>query len=550
MSIEAKDLYAAMNNVASEDPQYSIRNLNGELSLRKFNAAYDWSLDSIKLAEVYEKKTRRKNFAFRVGRHTYTQQVICVTFKYSYKEYNLAGKNTYIKNGYSYRDCDFKDGSYVVDNELIAIQTNIEIKNPLPEEILGKYFAYIDGVYKRIKEIPTIMDKAELRNWLYKNGFKCDGIEYVRYKRSSGSSRVGKCLFVNKLLSAKMLEWDKCGLCVEEGQQIDLAGWEAYTSLPMSSIVDTIEIPLDSILVIDDYESVFEDEVVAVETESNRLVSSEKTITVNNNIWDGQSLMDASLFGKYSDKGMLLIRNRFFKSCCFNTNIQKWFEDNDIDTIDKLNGYTTATEVSQIKLITTPSSLKYAKFGEIEQWFENVEPMFGIVKYDKPTHYMDGTMVQIHYQLMNTLHMSYGEMEEFLKPSLDYISAVRRDPAVLRYEINYPAEDNDDEEIVNSLKSKNEIVFKLLGINDDFAKTKLYYDFRDDLVKGLMRNLKRGHVLVDGNYSTMMGNGFEMLKASCGMFDGKPELPIGSIHSKRFPYGETILCSRSPHVTV
>ena len=548
MSLEAKDIFAAMHQVGKEDCEYGIRASDGSINLRKFSNAFDWSLDAIKLAEVYAKKVRRQDFAFKVGRYLNTKNVICVTFRYAYKELNMGGKNTYVRDGYTYRDCTFVDGVDVRDGKLIAIQTNIEVQEPVSQEILGDNFKFSDGFYEQVGNIKTLMDKAELRNYLYQNGFKCDGVEYVRYKRSSGSSRVGKCLFVNKLLADEMAAWDKCGLGIEEGQQLALASWEAYIALPISSIIDTIHIPLESILVIDDYESTFQEEVVSVEIENNHLVSARKKVDVTNSIWDGQSIMDKSLFGEYEDKGMLLLRNRFFKSCCFNANIQQWFADNGITSIEELNGFTLAADISQIKLITTPSSIKYAKFGTIEDWMKNVEPVFGVVKYEKKPRQFGGRLVQAHYQLFNTLQLSYEEMEQVLTPSLDYIGAIRRDPAVLRYAIQYPFDDGTG--WYSSLDSKNEIVFRMLGINDKFAQTKMYYDFRDDLVKGEIRNLKKGHVLVNGNYSTLMGNGMEMLQASIGQFHGESIVGVGNIHSKRFAYGQTLLASRSPHVTV
>ena len=545
MAIEAKDVYGAMHQIGKDHCEYSIRNADGNMSLKKFSNTFDYSLDCMKLAEIYERKVRRKDFSFRSGRHNYTKNVICITFKYAYKEFNMAGKNTYIRNGYAYRDCEFRDGVCIKNGALIAIQTNVEVKEPVDDSLLCGYFSYCNGYYQLTGTIPTIMDKAELRKYLYQNGFRCDGVEYVRYKRSSGSSRVGKCLFVNKVLADDMAKWDKCGLDIKNGQDIDLAAWEAYIALPMSSIIDTVEIPLDNILVIKDAVSVFEDEVVAVEIEDNHLVASQKTVTIENKLFDGQSLMDASLFGKYSDKGMLLLRNRFFKSCCFNTNIQKWFADNGVTSINQLNGFTLATDISQVKLITTASSIKYAKFGKIEDWLRNVDPLFGVVKYEKKPHPFDGRMVQSHYQLFNTIQLSYEEMEKVLQPSLDYIAAIRRDPAVLRYEVKYPFDDNEE---WGALDSKNEIIFKLLGINDKFAQTKMYYDFRDDLIKGALRNLKRGHVLVNGNYSTLMGNGMEMLKEAIGTFDGTSELKPGEIHTTRFRYDTELLCSRSPHI--
>ena len=64
----------------------------------------------------------------------------------------------------------------------------------------------------------TIVDVAALRNILYKDGFKCDGRDYVRFKRSSGSSRVGKCLFIEKHLSKHMQKWGLCGLEVNRSK--------------------------------------------------------------------------------------------------------------------------------------------------------------------------------------------------------------------------------------------------------------------------------------------------------------------------------------------
>lgn len=545
--MEAKDLYAATNQ--DRDNGYSIRKQAGDISTKKFINTLDYSLDAIKLREVYEKVVRRKNFSFTVNKKEYTQQVINVTFNYSYKEFNKAAKNIYIRAGHNFRDCTFKDGvAFSPEGELIGIQTGVEISNPLHSEQLCKCFEYdeITKTYIQSGNIPVLLNKAELREWLYKNGFVCDGIKYVRYKRSSGSSRVGKCLFVNEILYDRMTKWDRCGLTIKEGQPIDLAAYEAYISLPMSSIIDTLEILPQNILIIDDYESVFDDDVVAVEEIDGKLVANEKTVKVTNSIWDGQSLMDVSLFEKYPDKGMLLLRNRFFKSCAFNCNIQKWFEDNNITDIGQLNGFTLAKDVKDIKLITTPSSIKYLKFGTVEQWLNNIDSVFGIVKYEKSPHYFEGRMVQTHYQLLNTLQMGYEEVESFLQQSFDYISYVRSDPDILRHHIAYPYSEME----LTPLVSKNEIIFKLLGINNRFANTKLYHEFKNDLVRALLNDLRDGRVLVNGNYSTLFGNGMEMLKSAIGKFDGTSELNGNEIRNTRFEYWTEILGSRSPHVTM
>ena len=550
LSIEAKDLFSAMNLERGSEKGYNIRDGEGKVSLRKFENSLDWSLDSIKLKDAYEKEMRRKDFYFVAGGKKYTQAVINVKFTYSYKAFNKVGKNTFIRAGHSFKDCNIEDGACVEDGVLMAIQTNVEIKSPLPQSILGKYFAYANGCYNQTGTIPVLKNKAQLREDLYENGFVCDGIKYVRYKRSAGSSRVGKCLFIMERLAPRMSKWDRCGLNIRKSMPIDLACYEAYISLPMSNIIDTLTIEPENILLVEDYESVFEDSVVAVEEVDNKLVATEKRVEVENKIWDGESLMDVSLFGKYADKGMLLLRNRFFKTCAFNTNIQRWFSEHNITTVEQLNGFTLAKDVSQIKLITTPSSVKYSKFGTFEQWLENIEPTFGIVKYEKETHFFDGRMVQCHYQLLNTLQLSYGDVERLAKPSLDYINAIRTDPAVLRYHIGYAYEQSEDDETDAPCKTKSDIVFKLLGVNNRFAQTKIYKDFRGAIVKGFFRNLKRGHILLNGNYSTLLGNGIELLQQAIGCFHGKSVLKNDSIHTKRFAYGTEVLGTRSPHVTM
>ena len=550
LSIEAKDLYAAMHLKTGNTTGYNIRNKDGAINLRKFENTLDWSLDTIKLKEEYEKAVRRRDFYFLVNKKKYTQVVINVKFSYSYKEFNKCGKNTFVRAGYDFRDCVFDDGVCVKDGVLAAVQTNVEVKNAIKDDILPPYFSFVDGCYIQNGNIPVLKNKAELRQELYENGFMCDGIKYVRYKRSAGSSRVGKCLFVNEVVAQRMARWDKCGLTIRENAPLSLSEYEAYIALPMSSIIDTMIIEPENILIVDDYESSFRDEVVAVEEEDNRLVAAHKEVDVTNSIWDGESLLDVSMFGEYADKGMLLLRNRFFKTCAFNTNIQKWFADNGVTKIEQLNGFTLAKDISQIKLITTPSSVKYLKFGTIEQWLANIEHTFGIVKYEKETHFFDGRMVQCHYQLLNTLQLSYKDVEELLEPSLDYIEAVRNDPSVLRYHIGYAFKPDADDELFAPMTTKNEIVFKLLGINDQFSQTKLFKEFRDDIIKGFFRNLMRGHVLLQGNYSTLLGNGLALLKQAIGRFDGESEIGVGNIHSHRFEYGKTLLGSRSPHVTM
>lgn len=546
LNLDAKDIYIANHYNKPNEIGYNIRKKDGTVNIKKFSGDLDYCLDLFKLQEIYLKVYRNKQFSFTDGYKEYTQRVINVTFNYSNKEYNRVTSDIYVKFGYNIKDIELVDGLCIQDGELIAIQTKKKFDNITEDEdVLGKHFYAKDGEYCAKDNIPVLHSVADLRNNLYADGFYCDGIKYVRFKRSSGSSRVGKCLFIDEKLYSRIHKWECCGLKIKENQEIDLAAFEAYISLTLSSIIDTIEIQPENILVIDDYHSLFKSKAAAVTYNGVELQTDNAEVTVDNSIWDGQTLMDYSLFGNYQKYGMLLLRNRFFKTAAFSTYISKFFEDNNITDVSQLNGYTRAKDISDVKLITTPSSIKYLKFGTLDQWLDNLDTTFGIVKHEKPTHYFDGRLVQTHYQLLNTLQLSYSEVERLLAESFEYMTELRYNPAVVRYHIKYPENmETHMEEIVN----KNDIVYQLLGLNERFTETKLYHDFLKDLLTSFKKNLMSGHVLVNGNYSTLFGNPYEMLLQSIGKFDGESDLGVGNIHNIRFEYGKKLLGSRSPHI--
>lgn len=558
-SMDVKDLYLANNYIEENQTGYNLYKSDGKININKFINSFDYSLDLIELRKVAENiYPKRESLSFIVSNKEYSSKVINVTFKYSVKEYNQISKGFYVRYGYdpqkvALKDCiDIREinGKKVV----IAIKCDIEFYN-YEEIILPSCFELVEkekGIYcyKKIKEPKTMKSAKELRKWAYENGFRCNGIEYCRFKRSSGSARVGKCLFIDKRLYPEMHKSEQCGLDIKEGQELDIAAFEAYIALPTSSIIDTIEIKPKNILVIDDYESIFKDTAVCTNLDANNwLVTSEEETTVSNSIWDGQSLLDSSLFEeKYKERGMMLLRNKFFKSCCFNTNIQQFFKDNHITDITQVKGRTIAKDIKDIKLITTPSSIKFFKFGEFNTWLDNIYPFYGIVKYDKNTHYFDGRLVQCHYQLLNTLQLDKEEVEEFARESLEYVSMLNTDPDIMRYHLKF--KDTYEQDVDNIMLDKNQVVYKMLGFDNGFENTDLYHKFKENLCRAYIKNMKRGHILVDGTYATLFGNPYEMLLQSIGKFDGTSVLKVGTVHNIRYNYGEELLGSRSPHVTI
>jgi len=240
VSVDAKDLFLS-NYSSPSSTEYSVKmtgaDYNDQFNTKRFINTLDYSLDLIKLREVYEKVYRRMDFTFSKRGKEYCRRVINVTFKYSVKEFNRFFGNVYIKFGYLPQDIELVDNICMKDGELIAVRVDAPVENPISQQDLGDLFEFDNGTYRLGKTMKVLLTVAQLRERLYQNGFMCDGITFRRFKRSSGSSRIGKCLFIDERLYSRMHHWELCGLKVKEGQEIDLAALEAYIALTPSSII-------------------------------------------------------------------------------------------------------------------------------------------------------------------------------------------------------------------------------------------------------------------------------------------------------------------------
>jgi len=546
VQVDGKDLYLTNTLLDEEKIGYRITNKYGLVNTKRFRANLDYSLELIQLRNVYEEVYGSNNFSFRIGDFDYTKHVCSVTFKFSVKDFNRLSSDTYIRYDVDSRNAEFKDCVWVENGQLLGVQTGRKFKDAVEPELLGKWFEVVDGEYVATNKFKTIMNASKIREWVYENGFYMDGIKFIRYKRSAGSARTGKCLFIDEKLYPLIHEWEMCGLEINEGDDCDLAGIESYISLTASSIIGAIKIKPENILLVDDYESVFRDTVVAVGAgPDGHLTAEEKEVEISNSIWDGESLIDKSLMGEYSPYGFVLLRNSFFKSAAFNCNLQKWFSDNGVTEVSQLNGKTLAKRIEDVLYVITPSSLKYLKYGTFEAWLENVSSVYGVVKHEKKPKYLGGKGVKVSYQLINSLAMTKADVDEFLKPSLDYLDLIKRDVAAFRYHIHFKAQHEDDV----SVKTRNDVIYKILGVSDEFTRTKLFQDFKKETVHAYISELKLGHIVVRGGYSTMVGNPVELLQQVIGRFNGESLLGIGNIHTKNFRYGERLLGCRSPHTS-
>ena len=485
-------------------------------------------------------------------------------------------------------------------------------------------------INKNIIKIDFEWCPLDLRKEIYKNGITVNGVKYVRYKRTASSSRKGTCLFIKKELFKQLDEWSNCIIDVKDRKKelmTNYSSFEAYKALTLSDAENFMFFNPKNILVIKDEKILINDndealvirvakkeDVKDCETyinadqkmECGDIVAFQDYVKIENKIWDGEGLLDKSVFDEedneryflyhsddkspYEGHGMIFVRNRFFKSCLFNTNLQKYIKavldkkgisvDEKISNYpDILNGITLAERFSDIKMVVTHSSLKFLKFytdedpvkqeakqkKAITDWMKMLskdlseeklkgKTAFAITKTDKDTIYSGGEETRTSYQLINTLDVSEPDslkslLDEYLndlckaKKDFDDFEKLLKRVSGVEYKLSnlsYSLSPNQIKEIV---------VYKLLTHNHELFELDAFKKFADNYVNALIDKAKQGKFLIKGRLATLFGNPCEFLERT---FKDSPiklaEMEQRTIFCSGFEENKDILMSRSPHV--
>ena len=180
-----------------------------------------------------------------------------------------------------------KSFNSVLDYSLDLIKLDEISKQKKDEEVFDKYRTDIINVAFDYQST-TKLNLYELREWAYKEGLVLNGRKYVRYKRSSGSSREGQCLFILEELYKKMDKWSSCGINPKsKAVKENIVSWEAYRALSLSEIKNIININPEHILVLKDYEHVFYSNGIQVTINDKKYVDvvvDEKGVVYRNGV--------------------------------------------------------------------------------------------------------------------------------------------------------------------------------------------------------------------------------------------------------------------------
>lgn len=470
------------------------------------------------------------NNGLKVSKNGFTRDVICINFDMGAKGYEETKKN---------------------------IKNKIDLTKEDNDKILGLQ-ALLEKVEEN-KDLYKKTTKEDIRIEYYQNGIDIEYItrdkkgniknrETIHYKmlyRSAGKAKQGSVMFICKRLYKITHDFIYMGIKLPKYNS-PIVEASAYVSLIASTIVGRMRIEPENILILKDVDSFFRREVVSIGIDEKKHCYAKRIqdYELKNTLFDGQALIDDSIFPKWGE-GYVLLRHHMTKCAAFHTNIQQFFKDwygDKYESAKIVDMWGNEHYAKDIKMITTDNSVKWLKFGiSYEYWCQRVHEngcQFGIVKTAHKSKY--GDVQRMSYQMINTLDV--GIMEGVLAKSKTYVEQLKRDNQVF---LNY-LRDN------KNFSNDYEVLVVLCEQNEEFVRSEYFRSRKKKIIDGYVKNLKFGKVLQEGDNLVMVGSPYAMLLHSVGEDVEKDntfsqEQDCIQCYTKRFGANEYLAGFRSPH---
>ena len=459
---------------------------------------------------------------------------------------------------------EFNYGSRSYEEEIKHLNKNIkktENDEDLTEDKKLQKIEYFNRLKEKAEENQDKFDKKsaqQIRDIFYTQGVEVEYLtrnkkgeiiksEKIRYKmlyRTPGKAKKGSCMFINEELYDIARDFLYMGIELPE-ENSPIVEMGAYSSLITSSIVDKVQIKPENILILKDVDSFFETKVVSVETDEDKHCIA-KTINkykLKNTLFDGQALIDSSIFPEWAD-GYILLRHHLTKMAAFCSNIQLFFKDyfgEKYESAIVVDMWGNEHYAKDIKMITTDNAIKWLKFDvSYEYWCNKVHEndcMFGIVKTAHQSKL--GEVQRMSYQMINALDNSI--MDKVVQCSTDYIEKLK----------------TDDDEFLNYLRDNSnfsndyDVLIALCEQDRDFLRSEYFRDRKKNIIKTYILNFKNGKIIQNADNLVIVGSPYAMLLHSVGENVEKDitfNYEEGTIqcYTKRFKDDEYLACFRNP----
>lgn len=371
-----------------------------------------------------------------------------------------------------------------------------------------------------------------------------DIIHYKMLYRTPGKAKKGSCMFINETLYDKARNFLYMGieLPYENSPIVEMG---AYSSLITSSIVGRVQILPEQILVLNDVDAFFNTKVISVETDEDKHCKAVPVdnYRVKNTLFDGQALIDTSIFPEWGE-GYILLRHHLCKMAAFHSNIQLFMKDyfgDQYETATVKDMFGNDVRVKDIRLITTDNAMKWLKFNvSYDYWCDWVRAnnsMFGIVKTAHQSKL--GEVQRMSYQMINSLDMEI--MPDVVQCSMDYIEQLKTNDDVF---LNY-LKDN------TNFSNDYEVLVALAEQNRDFMRSEYFRHRKEWIIKSYVMNFKNGKIIQNADNLVIVGSPYAMLLHAVGedaLKDDTFFVEDGCIQcfTERFSDGEYLAEFRSP----
>ncbi|MDU7439815.1 MAG: hypothetical protein E7L05_04390 [Clostridium sp.] len=532
-----------------------------------------------------------KKLGLDITKQGSTKDIIVVKFDYMYKseqakkdEEECIKLKSYTKQLKKYNKDKIKRikqlHKNIENNEAKLIEENEEDKILKIKNRINKYKDELSNldldIIKNIKDneaiIKNLASKVDenitkkdiVREQLYKDGFKLQTyktvkkvekedkkIKYVFWFRSAGKAKQGEDYFINKKLWNDINEWQTMGIELPK-ENCKLVEMEAYKSLVASAITGYYTCnPRTEILVVNDLDcySELQDVIKVIRNKTTGFSEALHTkAKCKNTIWDGMCLIQKE---EGFEEGFRGLRHHFYKTGAFIGDFQQYFKDyckeNDIDYNEYtvIDRYGREVLLKNVRMITTENAMKWEKLigaskDSYEKWCDKVEENgcnFGVCKENHVSKY--GEKQRMSYQMLNSLPLEDGDIEDIFADSLDYITKLKNDDEFFIEHLNRTASE------VNN----NELLADLASTYSTFVNSYYFKENRKREIHIYKESLKRGKLLAEGDNETIIGNPMILLKKITGQIDDIDKtLPNkNSCYCRRFKDGEEIGAFRSPH---
>ena len=477
-----------------------------------------------------------------------TRDIICLEFNYGTRSYlqemdhlrkvaNSAQKE--------YKRARMRNDKYLIDKA----KNKIEKINEL------LIFA------KKNKRKYIALSKKELRRKLYNDGIsvkyiskkrtgeivKEENIHYKMLFRSTGKAKKGSCMFICDNLYEKARNYLYMGIELPD-ENAKIVEISAYAPLVSSGIIGRVKINPKNILVLKDVDRFFNTNVISIETDENNHCFSRniKDYQLKNTLFDGQALIDNSIFPEWGN-GYVLLRHHFTKMAAFNTNIQQFFKDyfgDNYQNATVVDMFGIKHYVKDIELITTDNALKWLKFDiSYDYWCEKVYEnncMFGVVKTaheSKLGHYQ-----KMSYQMVNSLSLDI--MKNVVEESVEYVNKLKTDD---QFFFDY-LKKNDN------FSNDYKVLIALCEHNPDFVRSSYFRSRRKKIIESYVLKMKSGEIMQNAENLTVVGSPYAMLLYAATGDENSVDKDntffvedgVIQCYTERFNSGEYLAFFRSP----